>query len=79
MYNVDKCGLFYYNAPKRTNDLQRVQRRIKSKDKVSVMVCRNSDETEKGQLFFIETVQKLRAFKTKAARNYKLAYSAKKA
>lgn len=78
VYNADECGLFYNLAPDRTVALQRPQGRKKAKDRITVMVCCNSDGSDKHQLFFIGTAQKPRAFKKKTADQYGLAYRANK-
>lgn len=76
VFNADECGLFYKLAPDRTVSLQRPLGRKKSKDRITVLVCANSDGTEKYELMFIGTALRPRPFKKKSGQDYGLDYHA---
>lgn len=77
-YSADKCGLFYNPVRDRRIAVQRPNDRKKAKDRVTILVCYNSDGTDEHQLFFIKTAQKPLALRKKPAGEYELAYMSNK-
>lgn len=63
IFNADECGLFYKLAPDPTVASQRPPGRKKSKQRTTVLVCANSDGTEKFEPMFTGSAAQPRAFK----------------
>lgn len=76
IFNADECGPFYKMAPETTSALTRSEGWKKSKDWITVLVCANSDGSEKDPLMFIGNALRPRAFKKKFGADYGLDYFA---
>ena len=74
VFNMDETGLFYCMAPDRTIAARQICGLKKDKTRITIVLCANSDGTEKRDLFFIGHSEKPRAFKKKRGEHYGFYY-----
>ena len=72
IWNADATGLFFCMPPDRTISSQPMLGRKKEKKRMTLLVCTNSDGSQKMPLMIIGNAHRPRAFKRRLGRNWDL-------